>query len=299
MTIKVHFLVPSNSFLTPLIIPLYHLLPSSFSPSSPSQASEESTEGNSSVFRPPPEMLLAHPSLSRGSTSCRPMDPSEEDLSSGEVLSEEWNGGFALPAQPQSLPSVFRDVGGNSSVPTLRRATSLGPSPWSDSPDLAGVFRERAGDGPTLHPGNPIRSNPSTTENSTVSAASRLVSGCWSVGARGSSVRRIRAPLLTPAPTPCSFGSLASGSPHRPSSYSDLKSVHIDLGDTPLARGSLVGDGPDPLLDPENRDEEDDDDLRAAAIAEPLDDDASDAESDFLINVFSDHGPFLRGDKVR
>lgn len=220
------------------------------------ERSDEGAADNALVFRPPPEMLLAHPVITRGSnSSCRPLDPSEEDLSSGEVLSEEWNGTFPAPAQPPSPTHVFRDdVRGGSSTPNLRRASSLGPSPWSDSPDLAGVFRERAGDGPTLHPGNPIRSNPSTTENSTVSAAS-------------------------------SFGSLASMSPKRPSSFSDLKSVHIDLGDTPLASGSLVGDGPDPLLTPQNCNEEDQ--LRAATVtAAPLDDGDDNVTDDDLSDDF-------------
>lgn len=96
------------------------------------------------------------------------------------MLAQEWDGTFKLESTISS-PDVFRrDAGGDSRAPILHPArdiTEEGPnthtSPLCDSPDLAGVFRERAGDGPTLHPGNPILSDPSTTENSTVSAASR------------------------------------------------------------------------------------------------------------------------------
>ena len=76
-------------------------------------------------FRACGALLTTNSSIaSRIRHSCRPLDPSEEDLSSGEVLSEEWNGTFPAPAQPPSPTHVFRDdVRGGSSTPNLRRAS--------------------------------------------------------------------------------------------------------------------------------------------------------------------------------
>ena len=72
-----------------------------------------------------------------------------------------------------------------------------------------------------------------------------------------------------------------SGSPRRLSSVDDLRSVHIDLGDTPLAKGTVVGDMRDPLLEPNG------DEPRGLDISALVDDAdvGSDEDDDFVVDI--------------